>query len=163
MAIVARRKYRGAPMDPLFHVRHFSLREANALVPTLQETFRKARALREQLLPLQDRLKRHGLPWEADEIAADPAQPPALRELQSQAALLAHALLATLREVSQLGIEVKSADGLCDFRTRLGGRTVYLCWKYGEEGVTHYHDLGTGFAGRKPLPEGAEFVGELLH
>jgi hypothetical protein len=40
---------------------------------------------------------------------------------------------------------------------------VYLCWRFGEQGIVHWHELDTGFAGRKPLPEDAEFQGDLLH
>jgi hypothetical protein len=150
-------------MDALFHTRHFSLREANVLVPMLQRTFVQARSVRDELQKVQARLKERGLPAESEEIEVDPAQPPAVRELQARGKELAANLMATLQEVAQLGIEVKGADGLCDFRTRLAGRTVYLCWRFGEEKITHFHELHTGFSGRKPLPEGAEFVGELLH
>jgi hypothetical protein len=68
-----------------------------------------------------------------------------------------------LREVAELGIEIKALDGLCDFRSRYGGRVVFLCWRFGEDRITHFHELEGGFAGRKPLPEGGEFAGELLH
>ena len=37
-----------------------------------------------------------------------------------------------LREVAELGVEVKAADGLVDFRSKLHGRTVLLCWLEGE-------------------------------
>jgi hypothetical protein len=59
------------------------------------------------------------------------------------------------REVEAMGVVVKDPRiGLCDFYGHVDGRLVWLCWKYGEETVAHYHDLDTGFAGRKPL-EGA--------
>jgi hypothetical protein len=71
--------------------------------------------------------------------------------------------MAALREIAELGIEVKAADGLCDFRSRHQGRTVYLCWRFGEDRITHFHELDTGFGGRKALPDDGVFVGELLH
>jgi hypothetical protein len=40
----------GAAVNPLEHVRIFSLREANALVPRLQEQFEQIRELRAELL-----------------------------------------------------------------------------------------------------------------
>jgi hypothetical protein len=33
------------------------------------------------------------------------------------------------------------------------GEIVLLCWKYGEEAITHWHGLEEGFAGRKPIDE----------
>lgn len=56
------------------------------------------------------------------------------------------------REVQSMGVVVKDPDtGLCDFYGRVGGEVVWLCWRYGEDIVAHYHALDTGFAGRKPL------------
>jgi len=40
---------------------------------------------------------------------------------------------------------------------------VLLCWKYGEERVAFFHELDTGFAGRRPLPDDGDFVGDLMH
>jgi hypothetical protein len=39
--------------------------------------------------------------------------------------------------------------GLIDFPARRDGREVLLCWRYGEPQVEFYHELHTGFAGRK--------------
>jgi len=55
-------------------------------------------------------------------------------------------------ELSEIGCELKDYQmGLIDFVGRHDGRDVYLCWKLGEEKITHWHDLETGFAGRKPV------------
>ena len=43
--------------------------------------------------------------------------------------------------------------GLLDFPCQVEGRTVLLCWKLGEKGITHWHDPSEGFAGRKPIDE----------
>jgi hypothetical protein len=40
---------------------------------------------------------------------------------------------------------------------------VHLCWRYGEERITHYHELDSGFGGRRPLPSDGDFLGDLLH
>ncbi len=42
-------------------------------------------------------------------------------------------------------------EGLVDFRTRKNGKRAYLCWKYGEEKVTHWHTLKGGCKSRKKL------------
>ena len=144
--------------------RLFSLREANALVPHLQRTFARARALREELAHVEERLRDLGVTGEPSAIDVDPEAPLPVQRLQARGKGLVAELTAVVRETTELGIEVKAADGLCDFRSTHGGRTVLLCWRFGEERITHFHELDTGFAGRKPLPEdGAEFAGELLH
>lgn len=59
---------------------------------------------------------------------------------------------AGLQEIAALGGTTKDlATGLVDFPHRRGGRTVNLCWRYGEERITHWHGLDEGYAGRKPL------------
>jgi len=65
--------------------------------------------------------------------------------------------------MNELSKRQAAADGLVDFRSKLHGRTVLLCWKYGEERVAFFHELDTGFAGRRPLPDDGDFVGDLMH
>jgi hypothetical protein len=150
------------PVDVPLPPRLFSLREANALIDTLQARFRRARELRDQLLEVQKQMAGSGLELDG-QMQVDPAAPPAVQALQARAVEAIAKLRDLLREVTELGVEVKAADGLVDFRSKLHGRTVYLCWKFGEERISHYHDLETGFAGRRPLPEDGDFVGDLLH
>jgi len=55
-------------------------------------------------------------------------------------------------ELSEIGCELKDYQmGLIDFVGRHEGRDVYLCWKLGEESITHWHELDSGFAGRQPV------------
>jgi hypothetical protein len=59
-----------------------------------------------------------------------------------------------LGELEQVGCEFKGFDeGLVDFHGRLEAREILWCWKHGEDRITHWHELDTGFAGRQPLPE----------
>lgn len=60
----------------------------------------------------------------------------------------------TLAEIDATGVQVKDIDiGLLDFPCEVEGRTVLLCWKLGEKGITHWHATDEGFAGRKPIDE----------
>src|SRR5262245_50348262 len=44
-------------------------------------------------------------------------------------------------ELERLGVELKDYFmGLVDFRSRLDGKEVYLCWKLGEPYVAHWHE-----------------------
>jgi hypothetical protein len=59
-----------------------------------------------------------------------------------------------LGEIDATGVQVKDLDiGLLDFPCEVEGRTVLLCWKLGEAGITHWHGMDEGFAGRKPIDE----------
>lgn len=81
--------------------------------------------------------------------APDPRS--ALLERQAQAR--AEEIEGCIREIRALGIEYKLPldAGLVDFPGVIGGRSVYLCWRYGENAVEFWHDLDAGFAGRQPL------------
>ena len=60
----------------------------------------------------------------------------------------------TLAEINAIGVQVKDIDiGLLDFPCKVEGRIVLLCWKLGEQGITHWHTSSEGFAGRKPVDE----------
>ena len=65
-------------------------------------------------------------------------------------------LFGFFKELEELGVEMKDPRiGLIDFRSKMDGREVYLCWKQGEEEVAHWHELDAGFAGRHSLLETA--------
>jgi hypothetical protein len=59
-----------------------------------------------------------------------------------------------LAEIDSIGVQVKDLDiGLLDFPCEVEGRVVLLCWKMGEDSITHWHNTEEGFAGRKPIDE----------
>jgi len=150
-------------VDVPLPTRFFSLREANALLATLQEEFGRARELRDELMGVQQKLQEAGSGLEGPEVTIDSEAPLPVQRLQARAVRIIGKLREILRDVAELGVEVKAADGLVDFRSKLHGRTVLLCWKYGEERVAFFHELDAGFAGRRPLPDDGDFVGDLIH
>jgi hypothetical protein len=59
-----------------------------------------------------------------------------------------------LAEIDSIGVQVKDIDiGLLDFPCEVDGKTVLLCWKMGEDSITHWHGTDEGFAGRKLIDE----------
>jgi hypothetical protein len=57
-----------------------------------------------------------------------------------------------MNEIDAMGVQVKDLDiGLLDFPCEVDGQIVLLCWKLGEEAITHWHGETEGFAGRKPV------------
>ena len=71
---------------------------------------------------------------------------------RKEAQVLVERLNELLAEINVIGCEIKGLEeGLIDFPSEREGRTVYLCWKLGEESIDYWHELETGFAGRQPL------------
>jgi hypothetical protein len=57
-----------------------------------------------------------------------------------------------MSRLEERGIELKDIDnGLIDFPATRFGSKVYLCWKLGEAEVMYWHDLQSGFKGRRSL------------
>ena len=57
-------------------------------------------------------------------------------------------------EIDATGVQVKDLDiGLLDFPCVVEGDVILLCWKLGEDKITHWHSQEEGFAGRKPIDE----------
>jgi hypothetical protein len=57
-------------------------------------------------------------------------------------------------EVQEIGCELKDVRlGLVDFYALLDDRLVYLCWRLGEQGITHWHELNEGYGGRQPIDQ----------
>ena len=73
-------------------------------------------------------------------------------ELQAAVDRIARRISGYLSELENVGCMFKGFDdGLVDFLSVRDGREVYLCWKLGEEEITHWHELEAGFAGRQLL------------
>lgn len=96
------------------------------------------------------------------EVAAGDARPewgesPAQVALRREIDAVAARLNGYVHELEAIGCLLKGFDeGLVDFYGRHQGRLVCLCWRRGEEAVTHWHELDAGFAGRREITE--EFV-----
>ncbi len=74
--------------------------------------------------------------------------------LQDEMQGLAFERAEYISELEKIGCELKDADvGMVDFPSRLGDRIVLLCWKYGENEVSFWHEVHTGFAGRQPTTD----------
>ena len=59
-----------------------------------------------------------------------------------------------LAEIDSIGVQVKDINiGLLDFPCEVDGQIILLCWKLGEQSITHWHGTQEGFAGRKPIDE----------
>jgi hypothetical protein len=57
-----------------------------------------------------------------------------------------------LQELEAVGCVFKGFDaGLVDFYTLREDRVVFLCWRLGEERITHWHERDAGFGGRQPI------------
>ena len=123
------------------HDRHYSVDEANALLPRVKPVLRKLRDAKDMLTDS-----------DAHDVLSDAAPGNGGGESGRQvgeAFLELRRLLSTLQEAD---IVVRDIDrGLIDFPAIRDGAEVYLCWELGEDAVEYWHDLESGYRGRQPL------------
>lgn len=127
-------------------MKFFSVDEAEAMIPRLEEIFEAVAELAAQAESKAAALRRRKPSGAADEAA--------LAIERSQLQFLAQAIDERMHEIMELGAVPKGIEpALVDFPGRVEGRDVYLCWKLGEKKITHYHGMDDGFSGRQPLPK----------
>jgi hypothetical protein len=57
-----------------------------------------------------------------------------------------------LQELEGVGCVFKGFEaGLVDFYSLREDRPIFLCWRLGEDRITHWHEVESGFAGRQPI------------
>jgi hypothetical protein len=139
--------------------RYYTVQEANARVGRLIELFGSVMQVRGLLKTLYQRLEAAGYPVEQSELedgeldAPDDAPDEVLRDHGMFRALV-ETLKEHVAEIQGQGCVIKDLEeGLVDWLALHEGREIWLCWKYGEPEVAHWHDLTVGFAGRRPVSE----------
>jgi hypothetical protein len=129
----------------------FTLEAVNALVPKLQSLMAAQMARRGEIEERLGELAKlvGGVP---SSIALDDDDTTQVRGLKVDLVARVERYQSAWREVEELGAVLKDPrTGLLDFYGQVDGKLVWLCWRYGEESVTHYHRLDEGFGGRKPI------------
>jgi hypothetical protein len=122
--------------------RYFLPKEANETLTILCPLIR-------EMMEISERIRQHQPEiWSVVEKSAGNGGNPALSKILPDFDRLDF----LLHQVQDMGIEVKDLTvGLVDFPCLHEGRVIYLCWKYGEARVEFWHELETGFAGRKSI------------
>ncbi len=127
--------------------RYFSINEAREELPiiqeileTLQEHVQKIKMLSSVHIDLND--------VEADEYTT----------LNTQFAKdyhhVSYQLYTEVEKLLTIGCVLKDIEeGLIDFYAEHEGRDIFLCYKLGEDTITHWHELDTGYSARRPVEE----------
>lgn len=129
--------------------KHFTVEEANELIPRIQEIFRRV----------------HGIFQQTDiiKIASDSSPMPLShgktngkqRNTEEEQKKHLAVINSLITELTDQGIVIQDAvRGLVDFPAFIGGDEVFLCYELTDgDRVKFYHDINVGFGGRKPIPE----------
>ncbi len=135
--------------------RPFTVNQANAMLPTLEEIFERLDNHRATWTQHHERLQMLDAMWgDAVEEPRNPDHEEFLGE-RSQLQEASEAIEQVVkRDLFGQGLRLPSGGlehGIVDFPTTLEGRWVYLCWRRGEIRITHWHEIDGGFRGRQEL------------
>ncbi|MCH7923398.1 MAG: DUF2203 domain-containing protein [Nitrospinae bacterium] len=121
---------------------HFTVEQANALIPTLEDLVQRLQD--QETLMSSEYAEIEGLRERVRTNGGHALGGPYLGEMARFAKLI--------EELHDHGCLLKDiTKGLLDFPALKDGREVYLCWMLGEESVEWWHERETGFAGRQPI------------
>ncbi len=138
--------------DP--EIRLFTLEEAEGVLPEVLTILNRLRAQKKKVETLEDQKAVEQLTWLQPDGTVSPKAADAVMRLERQQLKEAKLFTDLLKRVSDLGAQLKDLDaGLIDFFAMRGDELVLLCWRDGEDRVAYWHDLESGFSGRRPMEE----------
>ena len=140
-------------MSSLGTIKLFSVNEASELIPELTVMIDEFRDRKNNFLKLNNEVIELREMIEVDEYRKEELSNKE-RILKATAAELENLIL----QIRDLGCQLKDPEaGLVDFISVYKGKKVFLCWRQGEEEITWYHDINSGFSGRKIIKYPEDF------
>jgi hypothetical protein len=128
--------------------RFYTIESANGRLVELRPLLAGLRADRDRVAELQAQLiefrTTNGNATHAEEVA----------RREGEIAEVVRRMEAAVRQVDAWDVTLRDiGSGLIDFPALVSGRPIWLCWRLGEDDVAWWHEVTTGFGGRKPLAE----------
>lgn len=122
---------------------HFTLKEANAALPSVIKKFKDLVNLKNEVVKIQS------------EIETNPKYMSSFKDYSLKKQELNTAIsnfYKSIEEIESSGVMIKSIDeGLLDFPSLRFNEEIWLCWKEGETEIKFWHGKDEGFNGRKPV------------
>ncbi len=117
------------------------LTEVRPILEALRDDARRLRRARDELLGLR---RSNGAPGAAA----------AANQREQAVVAIAERMREAVAQLEAWHVELRDIEtGLIDFPALANGRPIWLCWRFGEDGIGWWHDVNVGFAGRRPLIE----------
>lgn len=122
---------------------HFTLKEANAALPSVIKKFKDLVNLKNEVVKIQT------------EIETNPKYMSSFKDYSLKKQELNTAIsnfYKSIEVIESSGVMIKSIDeGLLDFPSLRFNEEIWLCWKEGETEIKFWHGKDEGFNGRKPV------------
>lgn len=138
-------------MDKMNQLKMFTIEEANALIPQISTLIKKLQEKKRDIALCEVKIDAAELvsPSHGEKQSAE------VESLLNEYEEKVNAFYQNMDEIHHMGCYLKDIElGLIDFYSVYEGRVVYLCWKLGEQSVTHWHEIGKGYSCRQPFQLG---------
>ena len=120
--------------------RYFTIKSANEALPSVIEKFNNLKKQKNEIMKAEQELQSSVSNFEEYMIQK--------QKLNSEMTKF----YQLIEDLESTGVSLKGLDqGLLDFPSRRFNEDVWLCWKDGETEIKFWHELDTGFNGRKPI------------
>ena len=126
---------------------YFTAKEANYMIPMLEISFYRLVQMRGLVKERIALMRDLGFtPVDEDIYAPPEGIDNSVLECLLDLRMINDALREELEFLSSKGCIIKCLKrGIVDWRSRIGGQEVFLCWKLGEKSVTHWHEVDSDF------------------
>jgi hypothetical protein len=122
---------------------HFTLNQANEILPAIIEKFKKIIFMKNEVIRIQ-------LDLETNQKYMINFKDYIIRKQELNSAITN--FYKSIEELEATGVAIKSIDqGLLDFPSLMFNEEIWLCWKEGETEIKFWHGKDEGFNGRKPI------------
>lgn len=130
--------------------RLYTVEEANRVLPEVRRLVERIADLVPELPDMQETVRINELKYRRPKAGDEEREKLASSVAKLRAAEMAYAV--AVRSLESMDVVLKDqARGLVDFYSDRDGEVVELCWVLGEESVAHWHRIGEGYRGRKPI------------
>jgi len=120
--------------------RYFTIKSANEALPSVIEKFNNLKKQKNEIMKAEQELQSSVSNFEEYMIQK--------QKLNSEMTKF----YQMIEDLESTGVSLKGLDqGLLDFPSKRFDEDVWLCWKDGETEIKFWHELDTGFNGRKPI------------
>ena len=120
--------------------RYFTIKSANEALPDVIEKFNNLKKQKNEIIKAEQALQ----------LSASSLDEYMIQKQKLNSEMTKFYQL--IEDLESTGVSLKGLDqGLLDFPSRRFNEDVWLCWKDGETEIKFWHELDTGFNGRKPI------------
>ena len=120
--------------------RYFTIKSANEALPSVIEKFNNLKKQKNEIIKAEQELQ-----LAASNFEQYMAQKQKLNSEMTK-------FYQLIEDLEETGVSLKGLDqGLLGFPSKRFDEDVWLCWKEGETEIKFWHDMNSGFNGRKPI------------